>query len=189
MRDQLLAERTRAGHWEGELSSSALATATAVCALTIVGQHDDLVRNGLRWLAEHQNEDGGFGDADNCPSNVSTTTLAWATLAMHGSLATDRTEDWLKKQVGELTAESMAMTISSVYGEDRTFSVPILTHCALAGKFGWEHIPALPFELAVACSACSPDRQKGGGRNRRVRSSPRLPSYRQQGSAEGTGTR
>ena len=149
MRDQLLAERTRAGHWEGELSSSALSTATAVCALTIVGQHDNLVRNGLRWLAEHQNKDGGFGDADNCPSNISTTTLAWATLAMHGSLATDRAEDWLKKQVGELTAESIAMTISSVYGEDRTFSVPILTHCALAGKFGWEHIPALPFELAA----------------------------------------
>ncbi|MGC1272398.1 MAG: prenyltransferase/squalene oxidase repeat-containing protein, partial [Planctomycetaceae bacterium] len=34
------------------------------------------------------------------------------------------------------------------YGKDRTFSVPILTHCALAGLVEWRSIPALPFELA-----------------------------------------
>jgi len=149
LRERLLAERTRAGHWEGELSSSALATATAVCALMIVREQDGLVRNGIRWLNEHQNSDGGFGDADDCPSNISTTTLAWATLSMHGSSAAGPAEDWLKERVGELTAESMATAISRVYGEDRTFSVPILTHCALAGRCNWEHIPALPFELAA----------------------------------------
>jgi squalene-hopene/tetraprenyl-beta-curcumene cyclase len=34
------------------------------------------------------------------------------------------------------------------YGKDKTFSVPILTHCALAGLVDWREIPALPFELA-----------------------------------------
>src|SRR6266581_4610655 len=34
----LLAERTAEGHWEGELSSSALSTATAVIALAMVLQ-------------------------------------------------------------------------------------------------------------------------------------------------------
>ena len=149
MRERLLAERTPAGHWEGELSSSALSTATAVCALTIVGGHDRQVRDGVRWLIEHQNDDGGFGDADGCPSNISTTTLAWATLSMHGAEGTVRAEQWLEARVGDLTAESMASAISQAYGEDRTFSVPILTHCALAGRFGWAHIPALPFELAA----------------------------------------
>ena len=149
MRERLLAERTHAGHWEGELSSSALSTATAVCALTIVREHDGIVRDGIRWLDDHQNDDGGFGDADGCPSNISTTTLAWATLSMHGASAADRAEDWLEERVGELTAESMATAISHVYGEDRTFSVPILTHCALAGRCGWDHIRALPFELAA----------------------------------------
>ena len=149
MRERLLAERTSAGHWEGELSSSALATATAVCALTIAREQDGLVRDGIRWLNEHQNDDGGFGDADGCPSNISTTTLAWATLSMHGSSAAGHAEDWLKERVGELTAELIATAISRAYGEDRTFSVPILTHCALAGRCAWEHIPALPFELAA----------------------------------------
>ena len=149
MRERLLAERTSAGHWEGELSSSALSTATAVCALSLVGGHDVAVRNGVRWLVENQNDDGGFGDADGCPSNISTTTLAWATLSMHGSSVVARAEAWLTERVGVLTAESIAKAISHAYGEDRTFSVPILTHCALAGRFGWEHISPLPFEVAA----------------------------------------
>ena len=149
LRERLLAQRTSAGHWEGELSSSALSTATAVCALTVVGGNDGLVRDGVRWLIENQNDDGGFGDAEGCPSNISTTTLAWATLSMHAASGVARAEEWLEERVGALTAESMASAISRVYREDRTFSVPILTHCALAGRFGWEHISALPFELAV----------------------------------------
>ena len=149
LRKRLLGERTSAGHWEGELSSSALSTATAVCALSLVGGNDVLVRNGLRWLVADQHADGGFGDAAGCPSNISTTTLAWATLSMHGSAAVARAEAWLTQRVGELTAESMAKAIGDAYGEDRTFSIPILTHCALAGRLGWEHISALPFELAA----------------------------------------
>ncbi|GAB4139055.1 MAG: prenyltransferase/squalene oxidase repeat-containing protein [Planctomycetaceae bacterium] len=34
------------------------------------------------------------------------------------------------------------------YGKDKTFSIPILTHCALAGLVSWKEISALPFELA-----------------------------------------
>ena len=107
------------------------------------------MRDGLRWLANHQNDDGGYGDATGCPSNISTTTLAWATLAMHNATGVERAGAWLRARVGTLTAESVARAISDVYGDDHTFAVPILTHCALAGRFGWEHIPALPFELAA----------------------------------------
>ena len=149
MRERLLAERTAAGHWEGELSSSPLSTATAVTALSIVGGHERLVERGLRWLADHQNPDGGFGDAAGCPGNVSTTTLAWATLGQHRAAGGERAEAWLTRCVGPLTAESLAAAVTRVYGDDRTFAVPILTHCALAGRFGWEHVPVLPFELAA----------------------------------------
>ncbi len=149
MREQLLAARTAAGHWEGELSSSPLSTATAVTALTLAGGHERLVRDGLRWLATHQNADGGFGDAAGCPSNISTTTLAWATLGQHRATGKERAEAWLSRRVGPLTAESLAAAITGVYGDDKTFAVPILTHCALAGRFGWERVPVLPFELAA----------------------------------------
>src|SRR5262245_47841805 len=66
---KLLAERTPEGYWVGELSTSALSTATAICALSLVqksteahGSFDALVRGGLDWLVAHQNDDGGWGD-------------------------------------------------------------------------------------------------------------------------------
>ena len=34
------------------------------------------------------------------------------------------------------------------YGRDKTFSIPILTHCALAGLVEWREVSSLPFELA-----------------------------------------
>ena len=130
MRERLLAARTAAGHWEGELSPSPLSTATAVTARSIAGGHERLVDGGLRWLAAHQNADGGFGDAAGCPSNISTTTLAWATLGQHRAVGKERAQAWLSRRVGPLSAASLAAAITHVYGDDRTFAVPILTHCA-----------------------------------------------------------
>ena len=79
-RDALLAERVPAGHWVGELSTSALSTATAVTALHLVNpfEHRDRIDAGLRWLADHQNADGGWGDTTKSVSNISTTMLCRA---------------------------------------------------------------------------------------------------------------
>ncbi|HVL66282.1 MAG TPA: hypothetical protein VM364_03345, partial [Vicinamibacterales bacterium] len=53
----LLARRVPRGHWEGRLSSSALATATAVTAIAValregvaVEGGERLVRDGVAWL-------------------------------------------------------------------------------------------------------------------------------------------
>jgi squalene-hopene/tetraprenyl-beta-curcumene cyclase len=163
-RRALLDARVAAGHWEGGLSSSALSTATAVCALELARRHrsdapknlSGLVSAGLAWLAKHQNADGGYGDTSDSPSNVSTTTLCWAALAMAPGTeaSSSRAEAWLRRETSDLSPAALAGTISRRYGEDRTFSVPILTMCALAGRFGqgpgaWAAIPGLPFELAI----------------------------------------
>ncbi|HVE41666.1 MAG TPA: prenyltransferase/squalene oxidase repeat-containing protein [Planctomycetota bacterium] len=163
-RRTLLDARVAAGHWEGHLSSSALSTATAVCALELVRRNrpdapttlQGLVNGGLAWLERHQNSDGGFGDTTDSPSNISTTTLCWASLGMvpGREAAFARAEAWLKRECPDLSPPSLAGTIARRYGEDRTFSVPILTMCALAGRFGdgkdaWRSIPGLPFELAA----------------------------------------
>lgn len=158
-RDKLLAERTPAGHWIGELSSSALSTATAVTALAIVARragsdpkHEQLIDAGLKWLAEHQNPDGGWGDTVKSLSNVSTTMLCWA--AFH---ATGRTAAYsdaclaagylLHEKYGE-RPDGLARSVRRRYGNDHTFSVPILMMCALAGLMPWDEVPRLPFELA-----------------------------------------
>src|SRR5262245_16229678 len=156
---KLLAERTPEGYWVGELSTSALSTATAVSALSLVqkatsahGCFDALVRGGLDWLAAHQNEDGGWGDTVKSFSNISTTMLGRA--AIHLAGAADRYAEPLRRANGYMTErfgatpEQQAEAVRLRYGKDRTFAVPILTTCALAGLVTWNEVPSLPFELA-----------------------------------------
>ena len=166
----LMDEMTVDGIWVGELSSSPLSTATAVVALELVrrnqpGSPSDLitlVQGGLQWLANHQNEDGGWGDTILSHSNISTTALAYASFYLiwesradgdkkkcepvadveknpyHGVMSSAKS--YLDRQGG-------FDAIRKRYGKDHTFSVPILTQCALAGLVEWQQIPPLPFEL------------------------------------------
>jgi squalene-hopene/tetraprenyl-beta-curcumene cyclase len=184
----LMAERGDVG-WKGELSTSALSTATASLACWLAATADtesgaglersrrdslaNLARRGCAWLAAHSNADEGWGDTTKSASNISTTTLAWAVLGAVGSNPNSSTstsdtvgvesdlrrarlgaERWLRARVGSLDPAELARAITSVYGDDRTFSVPILTHAALSGAFGsgpdaWRQVQPLPFELAA----------------------------------------
>ncbi len=164
-RHSLLAERNAAGHWEGELSTSALSTATAVVALHTVDPeaHRSLIQGGLRWLIDHQNEDGGWGDTVLSFSNISTTLLCWAALNLAPQTellpgpteAVARAEKWIHGYVGSLEPGAIAEKVKDRYGKDRTFSVPILMCCAIAGRLGtdpkaaWRRVLPLPFELAA----------------------------------------
>ena len=177
----LLAQRNAAGHWVGELSTSALSTATAVMALHQVAQRaadvslscdraqprqahvcrslQSLIEGGAAWLLAHQNPDGGWGDTDKSFSNISTTMLCHATLvatrkSSDESIATLTQGDIVTREQSIARAAKYIEQAGGVpalvkrYGKDKTFSVPILTHCALAGLVPWSQVPRLPFELA-----------------------------------------
>jgi squalene-hopene/tetraprenyl-beta-curcumene cyclase len=162
----LLGELPPSGHWTGTLSSSALSTATACIALSLVERHHPgrgapaAVERGLLWLAAHQNPDGGWGDTTLSRSNISTTALVWAAFGAAGkdaffSSRLKAAVNWLQTAAGHSQTgweEHLADAIRRRYGKDRTFSVPILTACILAGRMGgdgWRHVPVLPFELAT----------------------------------------
>ncbi len=165
-RSDLLAERTADGHWVGELSTSALSTATAVSALAVAGREASgrrepdhaldpsdsrMMAGGLSWLLAHQNADGGWGDTDKSYSNIATTMLVQAAIHLADqtapcSSALERAESYLKRQGG-------IAGLRQRYGKDKTFAVPILTNCALAGLVDWTQVSPLPFELA-----CIPQR-------------------------------
>jgi squalene-hopene/tetraprenyl-beta-curcumene cyclase len=147
----LNSEMTPEGHWVGSLSSSALSTATAAVALGAVNEHLVLRDGGLRWLASHQNDDGGWGDSVCSKSNISTTALVWAALSNANesgrfSEAIARADRWLSGATGDKTLRE---AIADRYGKDRTFSVPILMHLAICGRTGWDAVMPLPFELAA----------------------------------------
>jgi len=163
---QLLLDRRWEGHWRGELSASALSTATAITALALVQrdgrrtEYAHLIKGGLDWLLKHQNPDGGWGDTALSKSNISTTALCWAALSIAGGGREDcpRAEvaasGWLSRAAGGNGVSNLVSAIKQRYGKDHTFSVPILTVLALAGKLGpaqaaWARVPQLPFELAA----------------------------------------
>ena len=178
VRAALLDERNAAGYWEGQLSVSALATATAVMALEMVrsdwkglesrvesrepkntalldsgsrlstlnSRLTPLIDGGLRWLAAHQNGNGGWGDTVKSHSNISTTMLAHA--VFHAVGVADDYRDTVETARQYIDRVGGIAAVRARYGKDKTFAIPILTHCALAGLVDWREVDALPFELA-----------------------------------------
>ena len=71
---ELLVEAAQSGYWEGELSGSALSTATALTAGALWLQarpeekdgpwSEQVFIQGFKWLLQDQNLDGGWGDTD-----------------------------------------------------------------------------------------------------------------------------
>ncbi len=167
--DTLLAERNAYGHWVGELSSSALSTATAVIALTLEARAGGRAAPpprataGVDWLIRTQRDDGGWGDTTDSPANVSTTALCWAALTIAGegrggaAEALERVRDWMTRAAGSLEPEALGRTIEVRYGKDRTFSVPILTVLALAGLLDDDSsaggVPSRSFSASRSSSA------------------------------------
>ena len=157
-RSHLLAMRNAEGHWEGELSTSALSTATALVALGSVDEsgHADRIAVACNWLIANRNGDGGWGDTTKSFSNISTTLLCWSALSRFGGKKADAAvrdaQFWIHDYVGSLSPGAIAETVKARYGKDRTFSVPILMLCAICGTLGpngWQHVLRLPFELAI----------------------------------------
>ncbi len=160
-KEQLIGAREAGGFWQGRLSSSALATATAVFALFMADEHKykSFIRAGLGWLRNNSNIDGGWGDSVRSRSNLPTTMLCWSAFAAaeDSSCYEDtvaKAELWLANRTGSLEPGALIEAVNQQYGNDRTFSAPILTMCALAGRLGekqgaWSKIKALPFELAA----------------------------------------
>ncbi len=119
-----------------------------------------LIERGTSWLLANQNSDGGWGDTSKSWSNISTTMLCHATLVATRTVGADASFTTLARNQLVTREEAIQCATAYVeqaggipaliarYGKDKTFSVPILTHCALAGLVPWAKVPRLPFEFA-----------------------------------------
>ena len=162
--DILLKEQNKDGFWTGRLSSSALATAVAVTALKIKGVsvYKAKIEKGLEWLLYHINIDGGFGDTPESQSNVSTSLLCYAAIHycgkenIQGEQALKGLEQYLLTQNISLNPETITSSVLKHYGNDYTFSVPILSMlvvCGVMDEKSCKYIPQLPFELILLPSS------------------------------------
>jgi squalene-hopene/tetraprenyl-beta-curcumene cyclase len=163
VKELLLARRDQgSGAWSGQLSSSALSTALAVTALE---EGDDaqrkLARRGAQWLVDTINDDGGWGDTSQSPSNISTSLITRASIARHPECmginsALSASGAWILAETGGLDVGSVATKLKQVYGDDKTFAVPILMYLALCNNKDeqWRDVPSLPFCLALLPGWC-----------------------------------
>ncbi len=159
------------GYWSGQLSASALSTATAISALAQmcksgcvpyeqVDQANEAIASGSQWLCQQQNDDGGFGDTDRSHSNIATSLLALAAWELAVSIKSDAASGPIPTEVRRAIAARQTRAWQYVerqgkweglrrrYGKDKTFVVPILSNCALAGLIDWREVAPLPFEAA-----------------------------------------
>ena len=171
----LLAERTPDGHWVGELSSSALSTATAVTVLAMsrcrVGQgrcgRRPTTRSGRAYVADSLVPPYELATSSTAASATSppskTPTAGSATPTCRTPTSRRRTWSWrrciwrgwpmnmprlLERADAYLESKGRLAGLRERYGIDKTFVVPIMTNLALAGLVDWREIDPLPFELA-----------------------------------------
>lgn len=163
IRSKLLAEQNDEGYWTGELATSALSTAVAIVALKKYQAKEDqsLVSAGVNWLCQNMNADGGYGDTVNSISNVTTTLLCYAALKFCGNEDTHlreykAMENWLAKKGIKLDPDVVTTSIMKFYGNDYTFSIPILSMLTICGVLPvscLNRIPGLPYELSLLPSS------------------------------------
>jgi squalene cyclase len=157
---QLASQINNDGFWTGELSSSALGVAVAVAALHFYNSKENSkeISEGLDWLTKNINSDGSYGDTPDSPGNISTTLLVYSAVNLYVSnnrqliILQGKMADYLLKQSIDIKSGKVHETILAHYKKDFTFSVPILTMCALCGipsDNTFEKIPQLPFELSL----------------------------------------
>ena len=151
VRGTLLSRRDASGMWRGALSSSAISTSVSVFALYLIDRdkYQEEIARGTEWLLKTMKEDGSWGDSVESPSNMTATLLTYTSL--HGvGQAPAKSLQWLAAKLGGRSEEQIVKGVLDYYGKDFTFSVPILTMCALSGIISdMKRIPPFPFELAV----------------------------------------
>ena len=163
-------------------SALATAVSVVTLKLGDPEQSRERIIRGIAWLTGTINEDGGFGDTPGSLSNVSTTLLCYAAIRLYAHKWYDacdsrlsqeqpgpdtsglqdeviilhRLEQYLHNKGVELKSIGVVNSILGYYGKDYTFSVPILSMliiCRVLDSATVDHIPGLPFELALLPSS------------------------------------
>lgn len=151
----LMSELEEGGYWLGELSSSPVSTAVACIALYFSDKekYAKRIEEGLGYLSSCILENGGFGDARSAKANPTATILAICAFNLYEKNYADlisKSKDYLG---GDWSSpKGIKANVLAIYGDDLTFSAPILAVCAAVGLLGgnpWLLVPKLPYQVAL----------------------------------------
>lgn len=156
----LTADYNQEGYWQGQLSLSALGVAVAIAALHFNDAQANYseIQLGLDWLHNNINADGSYGDTPESTGNISTSLLVYAALNLYSEnnpltkQVQGKISDYFLRNNIDVNSDKVVDHILGHYKKDYTFSVPILTMCALCNipsSRAFDKIPQLPFELAL----------------------------------------
>jgi hypothetical protein len=154
----------RDGFWTRDLVSSPSATAAAVSALVVAEQHFDdvpqvgppvndswtpgalfrgeftqLVVQNLRWLAERQNVDGGWAEAEGGRSTLAATLMVQAAFQLTGVPA--KAVGLLDRAAAYVEQSGGVAAFREQYADDQALTASVLTSCALADIAPWRRVP------------------------------------------------
>ena len=158
LRDFLMSRRGPDGFFESNLSDSAVSTAVACVAMETADsqKYATQINAAKQWLITHQNPDGLYGDSPESPPNLTATFLAYVTLSRNDIYQPNlhRAKAWLLQHFGDFSFPSVRRGFLNAYGNDLTFSVPILALANAAGFFehpekAWRTMPQFPFEAVL----------------------------------------
>jgi len=156
--EYLLSKRDPDGYFASGLSDSAISTSVALVALHLADQqtYAEQIAKARDWLLLHANADGAYGDSPESPANLTATFLATVALTRVG-IPPERLQParkFLESQLGGLDFPSVRKGLLAAYGNDLTFSVPLLALATAAGFFpdadaAWRAMPRFPFEAVL----------------------------------------
>ena len=73
----------------------------------------------------------------------------WLIAALHAAGKATEFSDAIDRAQHYVDLQGGIPGLKKRYGRDKTFAVPILANCAMAGMVPWSEVSALPFEAAV----------------------------------------
>ncbi|MCL2640400.1 MAG: hypothetical protein FWD53_06115 [Phycisphaerales bacterium] len=158
LREFLMSYRASDGFFESQLSDSAVSTAVACVAMETADpqKYAAQINAAKQWLITHQTPDGLYGDSPESPPNLTATFLTYVTLSRNNIYQPNlqRAKDWLLHHFGDFSFLNVRRGFLEAYGNDLTFSVPILALATAAGFFenpeqAWRTMPQFPFEAVL----------------------------------------
>ena len=143
------------GSWGDTVDSPGNVSTTLLCvaALRLAGPTTSFAANLPK--SPPTASGGGGGAAGSPPPDAVGGLFAIANVATPISAAEsiERAEAYLAACAGAASPD-VAGTLRRLYGDDRTFAVPILMNCCLAGMAPWDSVAGLPFEMAALPHWC-----------------------------------